>query len=65
MQDAWLAFAKKGDPNHRGIPQWHTYSAARRATMVFDGTIHEVEDPYKLERMAWIEAGQAKHREGP
>lgn len=65
MQDAWLAFAKKGDPNHSGIPQWHAYSAERRATMVFDDTIHEVEDPYKLERMAWIEAGQAKHREGP
>ncbi len=57
MQGAWLAFARRGDPNHAGVPRWHTYSVARRATMVFDDTIREVEDPYGQERMAWVEAG--------
>jgi para-nitrobenzyl esterase len=57
MQDAWLAFARTGDPNHAGIPRWHAYSAERRATMVFDDTAREVDDPYGQERMAWGEGG--------
>jgi para-nitrobenzyl esterase len=65
MQDAWLAFARSGDPNHAGIPRWHPYSVKQRATMVFDDTVRETEDPYGQERMAWIEAGQGKRSEGP
>jgi len=57
MQEAWVAFARTGDPNHAGIPRWHAYSAERRATMVFDDTVREVEDPYGQERMAWGEGG--------
>ncbi len=64
MQDAWLAFARTGDPNHPGIPRWNAYSAERRATMVFDDTVRAVEDPYGQERMAWVEAGQGgRHTE--
>jgi para-nitrobenzyl esterase len=61
MQDAWLAFAKKGDPSHPGIPPWHAYSAEHRATMVFDDTVREIEDPYGQERLAWVEAGKGRH----
>jgi para-nitrobenzyl esterase len=57
MQGAWAAFARTGDPNHPGIPPWHPYSVERRATMVFDETVREVEDAYGQERGAWDEAG--------
>ncbi|MDJ0865391.1 MAG: carboxylesterase/lipase family protein [Myxococcota bacterium] len=36
MQDAWLAFARTGDPSHAGLPAWQRYGPNRRATMVFD-----------------------------
>lgn len=36
MMDAWLAFAKTGDPGHAGLPEWPAYAPATRPTMVFD-----------------------------
>jgi len=36
MSAAWLAFARTGDPNARGLPQWPAYRPPERATMVFD-----------------------------
>jgi para-nitrobenzyl esterase len=45
MSDAWLAFARTGDPNVSGLPRWPAYDAARRPTMVFDATSRVVDDP--------------------
>jgi len=36
IADAWIAFARGGNPNHRGIPGWSPYSAETPATMIFD-----------------------------
>jgi para-nitrobenzyl esterase len=36
MSQAWINFAKKGDPNHKGLPQWPPYNAQNTATMHFD-----------------------------
>jgi para-nitrobenzyl esterase len=36
MSAAWLAFARAGNPNAAGIPQWPAYRPPERATMVFD-----------------------------
>jgi para-nitrobenzyl esterase len=33
---AWAAFARKGNPNHKGLPHWEPYSLEKRATMMFD-----------------------------
>lgn len=36
MSSAWLNFAKTGDPNGLGVPQWQPYTMEEKATMVFD-----------------------------
>ena len=36
MSQAWINFARTGNPNHKGIPAWQKYSEANGATMFFD-----------------------------
>jgi para-nitrobenzyl esterase len=55
MQDAWLAFARTGDPSTPGHP-WPRYSTARRSTMEFGDEIRVVEDPSKNMRDVWYGA---------
>ena len=50
MSDAWIAFARTGNPQTRALPQWPTYDAARRSTMIFDVTPRIVDDPDGDER---------------
>lgn len=50
MRDALLAFARTGNPNHAGLPQWRPYRLDRRSTMVFDRSPHLVDDPRGDER---------------
>lgn len=38
VADAWLAFARSGNPNHRGLPEWRPYTAAAQPTMLLDDT---------------------------
>ncbi|MEK7795324.1 MAG: carboxylesterase family protein, partial [Candidatus Hydrogenedentota bacterium] len=45
MSDAWIAFARTGDPNTASIPKWPPYDAKRRATMTFDIESKVVDDP--------------------
>jgi para-nitrobenzyl esterase len=53
MSEAWLAFAKTGNPNHAGMPTWPTYDATTRAVMVFNATTAVVNDPRASERKIW------------
>jgi para-nitrobenzyl esterase len=53
VSEAWLAFARTGDPNHPGLPAWPAYDTARRATMLFDVGCTVADDPDAEERMAW------------
>jgi para-nitrobenzyl esterase len=53
MSAAWVAFAKTGNPNHAGMPQWTPFKADQRATMVFsEKQSRLVNDPGKDERLA-------------
>ncbi len=53
MSRAWLAFARSGDPNHGGIPQWPGYSSEDRSTMIFNNECRIARDPYGAERRVW------------
>ena len=38
MSDAWISFARTGNPNHKGLPNWPAYSASKSPTMHFNNT---------------------------
>ncbi len=50
MSAAWVAFARSGDPNHSGLPQWERFDINRRATMIFDTECRLLNDPYGAEQ---------------
>jgi para-nitrobenzyl esterase len=50
MSDAFIAFARTGNPNHKGLPQWKPYELDKRSTMVFDATSSLIDDPRGEER---------------
>jgi para-nitrobenzyl esterase len=52
MSAAWVAFARTGNPNHRGIPDWPAFNATARPTMVFGNETRMVNDPGREERLA-------------
>lgn len=53
MSEAWLAFARSGNPTHAGMATWPEYDTTRRATMVFDVESERVDDPAGVQRRAW------------
>jgi para-nitrobenzyl esterase len=53
VSGAWLAFARRSDPNHPGLPAWPAYDTDRRATMLLDVDCRVVDDPDAEERRAW------------
>ncbi len=50
MSDALIAFARHGDPNHGGLPDWTPYSLPQRRTMLFDVHSRGADDPRGGER---------------
>jgi para-nitrobenzyl esterase len=38
MSQAWINFARLGNPNHKGLPTWPTYNESNTATMHLDDT---------------------------
>ncbi len=56
--EAWIAFARTGNPNHKALPTWPAYATAPRATMVFDAPAAKVvNDPGRAERELWASLG--------
>ena len=36
MSGAWINFARNGNPNHKGLPDWPAFNSTNTATMHFD-----------------------------
>ncbi|MHA2008840.1 MAG: carboxylesterase/lipase family protein [Promethearchaeota archaeon] len=53
MMDAWIAFARTGNPNHKNMPEVSPYDIDKRSTIIFDKEITIKGDPYRNERLAW------------
>jgi para-nitrobenzyl esterase len=56
VSDAWIAFARTGNPNTPKLPAWPAFDAATRPTMVFDDNSAVVNDPIREERLAMFAA---------
>ncbi|WP_372784235.1 carboxylesterase/lipase family protein [Phenylobacterium sp.] len=52
MADAWIAFARAGDPNHKGLPHWPAVSPTATPNMLFDAVCTVRNDPDGAERTA-------------
>lgn len=52
MQDAWISFARTGNPSCESIGAWPQYSNGR-ACMIFDKTSRVEKAPYEEERRVW------------
>lgn len=63
MSGAWTAFARTGNPNHKGIPNWPPYSPTERATMVWNNECKVANDPFREEKDTIAEA-QAAAKKG-
>jgi para-nitrobenzyl esterase len=53
MQDAWIAFARSGDPSSDSAGEWKPYDEARRSTMVLGANTKLDDAPRDEERRAW------------
>jgi para-nitrobenzyl esterase len=56
VSNAWIAFARTGDPNTSKLPPWPAYNAKDRATMVIDNVSKAVNDPLREQRLALFRA---------
>jgi len=50
ISEAFIAFARTGDPNCAAIPAWGKYALPKRETLVIDVTSKIVDDPRREER---------------
>ena len=61
MMDAWIAFAKSGNPSNDTSGAWLRYDTAKRATMMFGGGApHMSSAPNEGRRKAWDQVPAAK-----
>jgi para-nitrobenzyl esterase len=49
VADAWISFARSGDPNHKGIPSWPEFSPKTVPTLMLDNEVRVELNPDALE----------------
>jgi para-nitrobenzyl esterase len=62
MQDAWIAFARTGNPATEHLPAWTPYEPERRTTMIFGEEVAAVDAPYEPERAFWSTVSESRLR---
>jgi para-nitrobenzyl esterase len=55
MSETWAAFAHSSVPAHKSLPDWPTYDAANRSTMILDAECRVENDPRGETRQLWQE----------
>jgi para-nitrobenzyl esterase len=53
MQDAWIGFARDGDPQHPQLPEWPRYGTGGRETLDFDTKSTVLAAPFAAESAFW------------
>ncbi|MGQ0633743.1 MAG: carboxylesterase/lipase family protein [Planctomycetaceae bacterium] len=56
ISGAWAAFARSGNPNHAGLPNWQPYNPEQHNLMIFDLTSRSGPDPQAAPRALLFEA---------
>jgi para-nitrobenzyl esterase len=54
IQQAWISFARTGNPNHDGIPAWEPQRLTRRPVLRFDEVPTVLDDPERDELDLWM-----------
>ena len=52
VSDAWIQFARSGNPNHPGLPKWPAFTTSEGAVMIFDNECVVKNNPDGAERHA-------------
>ncbi len=53
ISEAWIAFARNGDPNIDRLPSWPAYTTQDRSTMIFNDECVVLNDPDSEIRRLW------------
>lgn len=53
VSEAWLAFARTGDPSTSALGEWPRYEPGRRATMILGPECRVEDAPLEDERRLW------------
>ena len=53
LSAAWVAFARKGDPNNPRMPHWPAYASPTRSTLILDERLRIENDPDADLRVLW------------
>jgi para-nitrobenzyl esterase len=56
VSDAWVAFARTGNPDTPKLPRWPAFTAAERPTMVIDTQSRVDKDPIREQRLVMFDA---------
>ena len=57
VQDAWLAFAANGHPQHDGLPHWKACTSDAVSALHFDAQLRVLDDPSDGRRELWQQVG--------